>query len=57
MTDTKHQRSIAAEIFVGTDQCVYIKFSGFEDVDQAEEYANRIDQLVPFLFEESGTIH
>lgn len=48
---------IAAEIFVGTDGCVYIKFSGFEDIEQAEEYANRIDQLVPFLFNESGTIH
>ena len=52
-----YERSIKAEIFVGTDECVYIKFSGFDDFDQAEEYADRISQLVPLLFDESGTKH
>lgn len=51
------EKSVKAEIFVGTDECVYIKFSGFEDMDEAETYADRINEIVPLLFSESGSIH
>lgn len=48
---------ISVDTLVGTDLCVYIKFSGFDDEDQAQEYAERLNDIIPILFEESTVIH
>lgn len=39
------------------DTCVYAKFSGFPDLEDAESYAQFLVGYLPFLLHESDTIH
>ena len=39
------------------DTCVYAKFSGFPDLEDAESYAHYLIKYLPLLLHESETIH
>jgi len=49
---------IDIEVVVGTDSPdVYVKFSGFEDEEDAEEYAQFLAETLPLLLFESTRLH
>lgn len=49
---------IDIEVVVGTDSPdVYVKFSGFEDEEDAEEYAQFLADTLPLLLFESTRLH
>jgi hypothetical protein len=49
---------IDIEVVVGTDTPdVYVKFSGFEDEEDAEEYAQFLAETLPLLLFESTRLH
>ena len=49
---------IDIEVVVGTDSLdVYVKFSGFEDEEDAEEYAQFLADTLPLLLYESTRLH
>jgi hypothetical protein len=49
---------IDIEVVVGNDtNDVYVKFSGFEDDEDAEEYAEFLASTLPLLLFESTRIH
>jgi hypothetical protein len=49
---------IDIEVVVGTDSLdVYVKFSGFEDEEDAEEYAQFLADTLPLLLFESTRLH
>jgi len=39
------------------DNSVYVKFTGFENVDEADNYATYLTETLPLLLFESGTKH
>jgi hypothetical protein len=39
------------------DPCVYIKFTGFEDIEEADEYADTLVETLPLLLFESTRLH
>ena len=46
------------EVVVGSDSPdVYVKFSGFEDEEDAEEYAQFLADTLPLLLFESTRLH
>jgi hypothetical protein len=45
------------EVLLGPDNQVFVKFSGFEDEDEANEYADHLAELLPLLLFESTEIH
>jgi hypothetical protein len=48
---------IDIEVATGTDEaCVYVKFSGFEDEEDAEEYAEFLVNTLPLLLFETTRI-
>lgn len=49
---------IDIEVVVGTDKPdVYVKFSGFADEEDAEEYAEFLAETLPLLLFESTRLH
>jgi hypothetical protein len=49
---------IDIEVVVGTDNHdVYVKFSGFADEEDAEEYAQFLAETLPLLLFESTRLH
>ena len=36
-----------------SNECVYVKFAGFNDVDDAEDYANFLAETLPLLLFET----
>ncbi len=46
---------IEIEVMTSTDEepCVYVKFSNFEDVEDAEEYAEFLAETLPLLLFET----
>ena len=49
---------IGIEVVVGTDEpSVYVKFSGFEDEEDAEEYAEFLASTLPLLLFETTRLH
>ena len=42
---------------MGEEPCVYVKFSGFEDVEEADEYADMLVESLPLLLFESTRLH
>ena len=49
---------IDIEVVVGNESPdVYVKFSGFEDVEDAEEYAQFLADTLPLLLFESTRLH
>lgn len=49
---------IDIEVVVGSDSPdVYVKFSGFEDEEDAEEYAQFLADTLPLLLFESTRLH
>ena len=46
------------EVAIGEeDNCVYVKFSGFEDDEAAEEYAKVLAETLPLLLFETTRLH
>ena len=39
------------------DNSVYVKFIGFETIEEADDYANYLTETLPLLLFESGTKH
>lgn len=39
------------------DNSVYVKFMGFESIEEADEYADYLTETLPLLLFESGTKH
>jgi len=39
------------------DNSVYVKFNGFETIEEADEYAEYLVETLPLLLFESGTQH
>ena len=48
---------IGIEIAVDEDHNVYVKFTGFEDEEDAEEYADFLTNNLPLLLFESTSVH
>lgn len=44
-------------IVVEEDNSVYVKFTGFDDIEHAEEYATYLTETLPLMLFESGTQH
>jgi hypothetical protein len=45
------------EVLTGPDNTVFVKFSGFEDEDEANEYADSLAEILPLLLFESTQVH
>jgi hypothetical protein len=41
----------------GEQPCVYVKFTGFEDILEADEYADMLVESLPLLLFESTRLH
>ena len=68
---TNKDRELAAnEDFISSDDidievmstsddapCVYVKFSGFSDIEDAEEYAEFLAETLPLLLFETTRLH
>ncbi len=39
------------------DNSVYVKFIGFDTIEEADDYANYLTETLPLLLFESGTKH
>ncbi len=39
------------------DNSVYVKFTGFETIEEADDYATYLTETLPLLLFESGTKH
>jgi len=39
------------------DNSVYVKFKGFETIEEADDYADYLTETLPLLLFESGTKH
>lgn len=50
---------IEIEVMSTTDEepCVYVKFSNFEDAEDAEEYAEFLAETLPLLLFETTRMH
>lgn len=49
---------IDIEVVVAEDSCdVYVKFSGFKDAEDAEEYAEFLAETLPLLLFETTQLH
>lgn len=50
---------IEIEVMSTSDEepCVYVKFSGFVDTEDAEEYANFLAETLPLLLFETTRLH
>lgn len=44
-------------LVVEEDNSVYVKFTGFDDIEHADEYATYLTETLPLLLFESGTQH
>jgi hypothetical protein len=44
-------------LVVEEDNSVYVKFTGFDDIEDADEYAGYLTEVLPLLLFESGTQH
>jgi hypothetical protein len=51
------QAEINMEVVVGEDATVYVKLSGFEDSDDASNYADYLANNLPLLLFESEVMH
>lgn len=46
------------EVLTGVDdKAVYVKFTGFDDAEEVEDYAQQLAQTLPLLLFESTEIH
>jgi hypothetical protein len=48
------------QVMTGDDEekpCVYVKFSGFDDLEEADEYADQLLETLPLLLFESTQVH
>lgn len=66
MTDKKqepdtvslNQDQLDIDVFVDPDEnIVYVKFEGFDELEDAEEYAEYLIETLPLLLFQSKTIH
>lgn len=48
---------LSAPSDTGTGGVVYVKFTGFEDDEDAEEYANFLAETLPLLLFETTRLH
>lgn len=56
--DTEGKTPLDVEIIVSEeDMSVYVKLSGFEELEHAEEYAEYLSENLPFLLFESEIKH
>jgi hypothetical protein len=44
-------------LVVEEDNSVYVKFTGFDDIEEADEYAEYLTEVLPLMLFESGTQH
>lgn len=44
-------------LVVEEDNSVYVKFTGFEDITEADQYAEYLLEVLPLILFESGTQH
>lgn len=40
-----------------SDNAVYVKFTGFENIEEADDYADYLTETLPLMLFESGTKH
>jgi hypothetical protein len=62
MTDITHSNpdalQLGLEVLVSEeDNSVYVKFVGFDTIEDADEYAEYLVEVLPLLLFESGTKH
>ncbi len=51
-------KTLELEVFVDPDENnVYVKISGFEELEDAEDYADYLEENLPLLLFESQRIH
>lgn len=52
------QKGLSVEVIVSEDDSsVYVKLSGFTDVDDADQYANYLVDRLPLMLFESQVVH
>jgi hypothetical protein len=44
-------------LVVEEDNSVCVKFTGFDDIEEADEYAEYLTEILPLMLFESGTQH
>ncbi len=44
-------------LVVEEDNSVYVKFTGFDGIEEAGEYAEYLTEILPLMLFESGTQH
>lgn len=55
---TEGKAELGMEILVAKDEtAVYVKLTGFEDLEDADSYAEFLQKNLPFLLFESGIQH
>jgi hypothetical protein len=46
------------EVIVSEDDCaIYVKFTGFDNIDEADKYADHLTETLPLLLFESEIKH
>jgi hypothetical protein len=56
--DRENKIELGMEILVSEeDDSVYVKFTGFESIEDADSYAEYLQETLPFLLYESGQRH
>ena len=56
--NSDNKNIIDLEVLVNEEKNeVYVKFSGFEDIHEADEYAEYLLDLLPLMLFESGVKH
>lgn len=51
-------RELGMQVLVAEeDNSVYVKITGFDDIEDAEDYAEHLVETLPLLLFESGTQH
>jgi len=54
------QADLDIQVMTGEDEtepCVYVKFTGFESLEEADAYADDLIETLPLLLFESTRIH
>jgi len=58
ISDLEGQTPLGVTVFVDeTDKAVYVKFEGFDNLVDADEYADYLSEILPLMLFESKVKH